>query len=70
LQGNFLKNKEILNGWKEIMFFESGSTVNTHTKLKINTAWISTGAQALICVLIELFHYIALICHIITIILL
>jgi hypothetical protein len=26
LQGNFVKNKEILNGWKEIMFFESGST--------------------------------------------
>jgi hypothetical protein len=26
LQGNFFKNKEILNGWKEIMFFENGST--------------------------------------------
>jgi hypothetical protein len=27
LQGIFFKNKEILNGWKEIMFFENGSTV-------------------------------------------
>jgi hypothetical protein len=26
LQGNVFKNKEILNGWKEIMFFENGST--------------------------------------------
>ena len=26
MQGNFFKNKEILNGWKEIMFLENEST--------------------------------------------
>ena len=26
MQGNFFQNKEILNGWKEIMFIENGST--------------------------------------------
>ena len=26
MEGNFFKNKEILNGWNEIMFFENGST--------------------------------------------
>jgi hypothetical protein len=29
MQGNFFKNKEILNGWKEIMFFENGSTASS-----------------------------------------
>jgi hypothetical protein len=31
LQGHFFKNKEILNGWKEIMLFENGSTVYVST---------------------------------------
>ena len=31
MQGNFFKNKEILNGWKDIMFFENGSTASLST---------------------------------------
>jgi hypothetical protein len=37
LQGNVFKNKEILNGWKEIMFFENGSTGTFFSDLNHST---------------------------------
>jgi hypothetical protein len=37
------KNKEILNGWKEIMFFENGSTVDESREQEIEDIYDCCG---------------------------